>query len=117
MAPNLSPIKRVELQQMIISKLQGEERVTDKAIGNTIVSCSTKTVQNARSNILRYGTIDAPRDLVGRPKKITDNMWLALEAMNDVTPMNQQAMANFLKTAFYLDVDRRTVSREIKRRG
>lgn len=31
--------------------------------------------------------------------------------------MNQQAMVNFFKLAFHLDVDRWTVSREIKRRG
>lgn len=55
MAPNLSKIKRAELEQIIISKLQGEEKITDEAIGGTIVSCSTKTVQNSRSNILRYG--------------------------------------------------------------
>ncbi|KGQ02471.1 hypothetical protein BBAD15_g12315 [Beauveria bassiana D1-5] len=101
MAPNLSKIKLAELEQMIVSKLQGEGNITEEAIGGTIISCSTKTVQNRRSNILRYGTIDVPRDTVGRPKKITDNMWLALEAMNEVTPMNQQSMANFPKTAFH----------------
>lgn len=56
--------------------------IMDEAIlvGITIVSCSTKTVQNDRSNILQYGTIDARRDTVGRSRKITDENCLAVKA-------------------------------------
>jgi transposase len=117
MAPNLPKIKRVELQNVIVSKLNGEEKITDTDIGKTIIRCSPKTVRNARSNYFQYGSIDAPGETVGRPKKITDNMWLAVKAKNDETSgMNQQAIVNFLWTAFRLKVDRSTVSREIKRR-
>lgn len=53
----------------------------------------------------------------GRPKKITENMWLAVKAKKDETSgMNQQAIVKFLWTAFRLKVDRSTVRREIKRR-
>jgi hypothetical protein len=37
MAPQLSKIQRTELQNIIISKLQGEEVITDKEIAKTIV--------------------------------------------------------------------------------
>lgn len=33
MAPNLSKIKRAELESVIISKLKGEEKITDIDIG------------------------------------------------------------------------------------
>lgn len=117
MAPNLPKIKRIELENIMISKLKGEEKIKDKDIGDTIVSCSTRSVRNARRNILQYGSINAPGDTVGRPKKITDNMWLAVKAKMDETSMNYQAVANFLLTAFSVKVDRRTVSREMKRRN
>ena len=117
MAPNLPKIKRAELECIVISKLKGEEDITDADIAQTIISCSDQSVRNARSNILKYGRIDAPRDNVGRPRKITDNMWLAIKAKNDQCPgMNHQAIADFLEEAFGVTVDRRTVAREMKRR-
>ncbi|KGQ02282.1 hypothetical protein BBAD15_g12510 [Beauveria bassiana D1-5] len=116
MAPNLSKIKRVELQEVIISKLKGEEKIADEMIGSSIISCSAKTVRNARRNILQHGSIDAPRNNIGRPRKITDWMWHAIDEKNKETSMSFQAIANFLQTAFNVSVDRRTVSREMERR-
>ena len=77
--PMLSKIQRTELQNIIISKLQGEEVITDKEIAKTIVPCTIRTIRNARSNILQYGTIDAPRMTTGRPREVTENLWLALQ--------------------------------------
>lgn len=101
-----------------MSKLNGEERIADNDIGETIISCSTRSVRHARSNYIQFGNIDAPGETVSRPKKITDNMWLTVEAKNNNTAgIDQQAIANFLMTAFHIKVNRCTISREIKRRG
>lgn len=115
MAPNLPKIKRAELESIIISKLKGEENITDSDIGQTIIGCSDQSVRNGRSNILKYGSIDAPRDNVGRPKKLTENMRLALKAkINQSSSMSHQAMADFIDEAFQVRVDRRTIARTLK---
>lgn len=83
-------MKRIELRSVIVSKLNGEERIADNDIGETIISCSTRSVRHARLNYIQFGNIDALGETVGRLKKITDNMWLAVEAKNDNTAgMNQ----------------------------
>lgn len=78
MAPKLSKIQRTELQDIIISKLQGKESITDNEIAKTIIPYTARTVRHARSNILRHGTIDAPRKTTGRPREVIENIWLAL---------------------------------------
>lgn len=60
-------------KNVIISKLQGNESITDEEIAST-VSCSTRTVRHARQKILEHGTINAPRKTVGRPREATENM-------------------------------------------
>lgn len=79
MAPRLSKIQRTELEKVIVSKLQGEEVITDEAIAKKIGRCTARTVRNARFNILKYGTTDAPRQAVTWPRDMTENMWLALQ--------------------------------------
>ncbi|KAK2755630.1 TPR domain-containing protein [Colletotrichum kahawae] len=60
MAPRLAKVQRVELENIIVSKLEGSETVKDNEIAHNITSCSSRTVRAARSNILRHGTIDPP---------------------------------------------------------
>lgn len=116
MAPKLSKIQRSELQDIIISKLNGEEDTKDEDIANTIIRCSTRTVRSARSNIRQHGTIDAPRKPLGRPKAITPNMWRALQGKIDQTSgLTQEDMANFLHKAYGVKVSRFTVGRALKR--
>lgn len=89
MAPKLSKIQRAELENVIINKLQGVEDVTDKEIARTIVLCSTRTIRTARSKILKHGRIVSP-PRCGRPREVTENMWLALKHELDQDPyMNQ----------------------------
>jgi hypothetical protein len=79
MAPKLSEIQRNELQSIIVSKLKSQEAITDDEIARAVGGCTTQTVRNARSNILRYGTIDPLYMAKGRPRLLTENMWLALK--------------------------------------
>ncbi|KAI9155810.1 hypothetical protein HJFPF1_08399 [Paramyrothecium foliicola] len=118
MAPRLSKIERKMLEAVIIGKLGGKEVIEDAEIATTIVSCSTRTVRNARSNILRHGTIDAPCDTAGRPTEITENMWLALaNLLRDRPCISQQRMAYFLYKQYNLTVSRPTIGRLLKRKG
>lgn len=118
MAPKLSKVQRTELENLIINKLQGVEAVTDKEIARTIVPCSTRTIRTARAKILKHGRIvSAPRP--GRPREVTENMWLALKNELDRDPcMSQQAMADFLHSKdATIKVSRFTIGRESERRG
>lgn len=116
MAPRLSKIQRKELQNVIISELQGEEDINDEEIAKNIISCTTRFVRNARSNILRYGTIDAPSKTLGRPSEITKNMLIAPQCQLREHPgMSQQALADFLNRKYDVHVSRCTIGRAIKR--
>uniref|UniRef100_L2GCD7 TPR domain-containing protein n=1 Tax=Colletotrichum fructicola (strain Nara gc5) TaxID=1213859 RepID=L2GCD7_COLFN len=118
MAPTLSKIQRSELQSVIINKLQGNEVITDTEISRVIVPCTTRTIRTARSNILRHGTIDPPRKAMGRPKEMTENMWLALKNQLERNPcMSQQDMANFLFRQYQVKLSRCTIGRALKRAG
>ncbi|KFA81346.1 hypothetical protein S40288_10368 [Stachybotrys chartarum IBT 40288] len=118
MAPRLSKIERVELKNVIISKLQGEEVIKDEDIANKFGPCTTRTVRKARSNILRYGTIGTPSQNTGRPREVTENMWLALQNQLIQEPcMSQQDMANFLHQEYGVKVSRSTISRTLMRVG
>ena len=72
MAPKLSKIQRTELENIIISKLQGVEVMTDKEIANTIVPCTTRAIRTARAKILKDGRIDGNRK-TGRPREVTEH--------------------------------------------
>lgn len=116
MAPRLSKIERKELQDIIISKLQGTETIKDGEIAKNIIPCTTRSVRNARSNILHYGTIDAPSKPLGRRSKITENMWLAIEDRLKTYPnTSQKALADFLSKEYKVQISRATVGRAIKR--
>ncbi|KZL80460.1 tpr domain-containing protein [Colletotrichum incanum] len=118
MPRKLSKSQRSELQSIIVSKLQGNEAITDAEIARNIVPCSTRTIRNARSNILRHGSVDPPRKAMGRPREVTENMWLALQNQLEKYPcMSQQAMADFLFEQYQYKVSRFTIGRMLKRAG
>jgi hypothetical protein len=118
MAPKLSKIQRAELESVIISKLQGVEVMTDKDIANTVVPCTTRAIRAARAKILKDGRIDGNRK-TGRPREVTEHMWLALQSRLEQNPcMSQQDMVNFLrKKDATITVSRFTIGRELKRRN
>ncbi|OAA37373.1 hypothetical protein ISF_09922 [Cordyceps fumosorosea ARSEF 2679] len=92
MAPRLSKLRRKELESVILTKLKGDETISDEEIAREVIGCSTQSVCNARSNILRHGTIDAPSKPVGRPREITENMGLALQGkLQEYPSMSQRA--------------------------
>jgi hypothetical protein len=118
MAPRLSKIQRAELQQVIVDKLQGKEDITDEVIANTIGRCTARTVRHARSNILKHGTIDAPRETTAWHGDMTENMWLALQDKLTRDPcMSQQDMADFINQKYHVNLSRHTVGRTLKRVG
>lgn len=94
MVPNLPATSRILIQDIVLSKLRGKEEIKDEDIAK-LGRCSTRAVRYARSNILHFGTIDAPPNTVGRPKKVTPNMWAALENQIARDPcMTQEEMAD-----------------------
>jgi transposase len=116
MAPRLSKIERKELQDTIISKFQGAETIKDSEIAKNIIPCSTRSIRNARTNILQYGTIDAPSKPLGRRRKITENMWLAIEHQLKQYPnTSQQALADLLYKEYDVKISRSAISRVLKR--
>jgi transposase len=114
----LTQDKRCKLERLIISKMKGDTTITDEDIAADI-RCSTRTVRTARKNIVEHCTIDGSRKAMGRPRKVTDNMWLAVKhdlEHGDPT-QSQQQMADLLYTQFASTVSRVTLGRELDRRG
>jgi transposase len=117
MAPRLSKSQRNKLQDVITANLEGKEAIDDNVIA-AIINCSTRTVRKARSNILQHGTIDVPGGAPGRPREVTENMWLALKGELEQNPcMSQQHMADYLYKQFGADVSRFNIGRTLKRFG
>ncbi|EFZ03023.2 TPR domain protein [Metarhizium robertsii ARSEF 23] len=115
MAPKLSRIERKELENTIISKYQGKHKMTDKEIAKVFPQCTTRTVRNARSNIMRYGTIDRPPKPFGRPPEVTENMWMAIwYELRRRPSLSQRAQANFLYKLYGIRVSRSTIGRGVK---
>ena len=68
--------------------------------------------------ILECGTIDGPRQTTGRPREVTENMWLALKNELEQYPyMSQQAMADFLSKEYHINISRVMIGRTLKRYG
>ena len=111
MAPNLSAAARNLLHDLILGKSLGGKGLKDKEIAE-LVGCSTRTIRNGRSNVRDFGTIDAPLNSVGRPKKVSPTMWAALKSQLACEPcMTQEEMAAFLRREFDVDVSRATLGR------
>lgn len=115
MAPKLSRIERKELEITIISKFKGNRKITDEEIARIFPRCTTRTVRNARSNIMRYGTIDRPSKPFGRPAEVTENMWMAIwHELRRRPSLSQQAQADFLYKLYGIRVSSSTISRGVK---
>lgn len=44
-----------------------------------MVGCTPRIVRRRPANLLRFGSINAPKNGVGQPRKVTDNMWAVLK--------------------------------------
>lgn len=115
MAPKLSRIERKELENTIISKYKGDIKMKDDEIAKIFPQCTTRTVRRARSNILRYGTIDRPSKPLGPPAKVTENMWMAIwYELRRRPSLSQRAQANLLYKLYGIRVSRSTISRGVQ---
>lgn len=114
MAPNLALSKRVLVQNIIQSKLQGDKDPKDDEIAE-IAGCTTRTVRRIRSNLILFGSTEAPSNGAGRPKIITPPMVTALCDQLSFRPcMRLTDMAAFLRKEFDADVTRFSISRALK---
>lgn len=113
MAPNLHTMQRTIMEAMINSKFEDKKKINDEEIAK-LNEYTPRTVRYARSNIKRFGTIDAPPNRSGPSKKITPVMWAALENRLACEPcMTQEDMAAFLRREFNIRVSRVTVGRTL----
>ena len=98
--------------------MQGVEVMTDKEIATSIVPCSTRAIRSARAKILKNGRIDG-NPKTGRPREVTEHMWLALQSQLEQYPcMTQQDMVDFLhEKDATITISRFTIGRELKRRN
>ncbi|KAK3990708.1 hypothetical protein QBC44DRAFT_60596 [Cladorrhinum sp. PSN332] len=111
MAPNLALHKRVLIQTIINSKLQGDSGPKDDEIAE-ITGCTTRAIRRIRSNLLRFGTTTAPSNGAGRPKTVAPPMLTALYDQLSRNPcMRLEDMAAFLRNEFDADVTRFSISR------
>jgi hypothetical protein len=111
MAPNLALHKRVLIQSIIDSKLQGDDGPKDDEIAE-ITGCTARAVRRIRSNLLRFGTTTAPPNGAGLPKTIAPPMLTALYGQLSLNPcMGLEDMAAFLRKDFDADVMRFSISR------
>lgn len=74
MAPNLALHKRVLIQSIIDSRLQGDHGLKDDEIAE-ITGCTARTVRRIRSSLLRFGTTTAPPNGGSRPKTVAPPMF------------------------------------------
>lgn len=78
-----------------------------------MVSCTTRTVSTYRSNILKHGTINAPKKLLGWLKEITEKMWLAIwHGLEDRPGLSQQVTISFISKQYSVCVFRVPISRD-----
>ncbi|KAJ6786763.1 hypothetical protein PWT90_07371 [Aphanocladium album] len=116
MAPRLSKLRLNELYGVLLNKFDGVETIKDQELARKVIDCDPRSVRRRRSNLRRYGTMDAPSKPAGRPREITENMSLALQAkLLDCPSMSLQAQAKYLFQEYGVRVSRFTIGREIKR--
>lgn len=114
MAPNLSAATRTLLQDLILCKLKDNSEIKYSEIAQ-LANCTPRAVRYARSNILHFGTIRAPSNRVGRPKKVTPTMWDAVKSQLASEPcMTQREIAVFLRREFGVTISRATIGRLIR---
>lgn len=97
MAPNLALSQHVLIQDIIESKLNGEQAPTDEAAAE-LATCTSRAIRRIRSNWLRFGSTKAPSNGAGRPKTITPPMLAALCDQVSLKPcMLLKDMATFFR--------------------
>lgn len=118
MISRLTQASRTQLRNILESKALGSKVPKDANIAK-LVGYSTRTIRTYRSNLEHFGAFEAPRNRVGRPKKITPNMQKALEEKLSSDPCRvQHKMAAFLNKEFEnADVSRFCVGRLLKDDG
>lgn len=111
MAPNLALSQHEQIRDMIISKF------ANATIART-VCCSTRSVQNIRSNFRYFGTTKAPLNGVGRCRTITPPMLSALlEQFVEKPELYQDEMVIFLYNEFDVLVTTSSISRALASAG
>jgi hypothetical protein len=108
MAPNLALSQHEQIRDMTISKF------ANATIART-VRCSTRSVQNIRSNLRCFGTTKAPPNGVGRRRTITPSMLSAL--LDQLIELYQDEMATFLYDEFDVVVTTPTLCRALASAG
>ena len=114
MAPNLALSTHELTQNIINSKLQGDQGPTDDQTAK-IARCSTRTIRRHRWNLLTFGSTKAPSNGAGRPKTITPSMLTALCDKLAILPcMRLEDMVDFLCDEFEVEVTRFSIRRALK---
>ncbi|KAJ6787451.1 hypothetical protein PWT90_10010 [Aphanocladium album] len=118
MPRNLEQQQRNTLEDILTSQIldqvkqHGDERTAQ------LVGCTPRTVRRRRANLLRFGSINAPKNGVGQPRKVTDNMWAALKHVLATKPsMTHQQLATWLRREFDVSVSACTVGRKLREPG
>jgi transposase len=114
MAPNLAVSTHELTQNIINSKLQGDQGPTDDQTAK-IACCSARAIRRHRQNVLLFGSTKAPSNGAGRPKTITPPMLTALCDKLAVVPcMSLKDMVTFLRGEFEVEVTRFSIRRALK---
>src|SRR6516162_10157123 len=114
MAPNLALSTHELTQNIINSKLQGDQGPTDDQTAK-IARCSTRSIRRHRQNHLTFGSTKAPSNGAGRPKTITPSMLTALCDKLAILPcMRLEDMVDFLRGEFEVEVTRFSIRRALK---
>ena len=93
------------------------KRCTDEQTARK-VGCTARTVRRRRANLIRFGSINAPKNGGGPPRKITEYMWAALKhRLATKASMTYQQMATWLRREFDVIVSPWTVGRRVRQPG
>ena len=112
MPPNLALSQHEQIRDMILSGSLTNHQIASGA------RCTTRSVQNIRSNLRCFGTTKAPPNRVGRPRTITPPMLSALlEHLVEKPEQYQDEMAVFLYDEFSVLLTTSTISRALKSTG
>jgi transposase len=117
MAPNLALSTHELTQNIINSKLQGDQGPTDDQTAK-IARLSTSTIRRHRRNLLAFGSTKAPSNSAGRPKTITPPMVTALCDKLAILPcMRLEDIVDFLRGEFEVEATRFSIRRALKNVG
>jgi transposase len=114
MAPNLAVSTHELTQNIINSRLQGDQGPTDDQTAN-IAYCSARAIRRHRRNVLLFGSTKAPSNGAGRPKTVTPPMLTALCDKLVIDPcMRLKDMVAFLRGEFEVELTRFSVRRALR---